>query len=83
MLLEFVAMTIKVMWFESTLIVEVLMLGQFDPHVFPQVCVLLVCICSPISVIANTYSWELASCGIDSDGFRLYFDTFFHTSSFL
>jgi hypothetical protein len=38
-MLEFVAMTIKVMWYESTLIVEVLMLDQSNPHVLPQLCV--------------------------------------------
>jgi len=39
MLLEFVAMTVKVMWSESILIVEVLMLDQSNPHVLPQFCV--------------------------------------------
>jgi len=36
----------------------------------------ILCIFSFFFVVANTYSWELTSCGIDSNGFRLCFDIF-------
>jgi hypothetical protein len=38
MLLEFVAMIVKVMRSDFVLIVEVLMLDQSDPHVLPHFC---------------------------------------------
>jgi hypothetical protein len=40
MLLEFIVMTIKVMWYEYAFIVEVMMFDQFDPQVLSQFYVL-------------------------------------------
>jgi hypothetical protein len=37
----------------------------------------LVCIYSPISIVVNPYSWELTSCGIDFNGSKLCYDTYF------
>lgn len=72
MLLKFVVMATKVMWYESTIICY-----SFDIGSIWFSCSSSNCICSPISIIVNPYSWELTFCGIDFNGYKLSSNTYF------
>jgi hypothetical protein len=54
-----------------------LLLDQFDPLCSSLIMCSSVCIYSSTYVATTPYSWELTFCGRVSNGFKVYFDTFF------
>jgi hypothetical protein len=69
-----VVVIIGLMWYESIIVVTVLMLVQLEPLVFLES---LVCIYSLVSMAINVYSWKLTSCKTNSIGFRVCYDACF------